>query len=32
MEMKNNKKLLNVSDIFDEYGIKPALVYHWIRF
>lgn len=32
MERKNNKKLLNVSDIFDEYGIKPALVYHWIRF
>lgn len=31
MDRKNNKKLLNVSDIFDEFGIKPALVYHWVR-
>jgi len=27
-----NKKLLTVSDIYQEYGIKPALIYHWIRY
>ena len=32
MKSRNDKKLLTVSEIFQVYGIKPALVYHWIRF
>ncbi len=32
MNRTKDKKMLTVSDIFDEYGIKPALVYHWVRF
>lgn len=32
MKSTENKKLLTVSEIFREYGVKPALVYHWVRF
>jgi hypothetical protein len=32
MQNKENGKLLSVSTIYKEFGIKPALVYHWIRY
>lgn len=32
--MKNgeNSKLLSVSNLSKEFGIKPGLIYHWIRY
>ncbi len=31
MKSRNDKKLLTVTEIFREYGIKPPLTYHWTR-
>lgn len=32
MKSIKDKRLLTVSDIFQEYGIQSSLIYHWIRF
>lgn len=32
MQTKANGKLLSVSTIEEEYGIRASLVYHWIRY
>lgn len=32
MKSRENGKFLSVSSIQKEFGIKSALVYHWIRY
>lgn len=29
---RERSKLLSVSTVSKEFGVKPALVYHWIRY